>query len=145
MHPVHQVIEDLESSYQWLRNSLRDNNIARVGTYSKKEPLMLVIHDESHRKIAGLYGYQSLGVFFIDLLWVDPAFRSKGLGARLLKAAEDHAKKHHVLYVRLETASFQSPDFYIKHGYEVFAKLPLLIEGEEQHYNYYLIKYLKLQ
>jgi hypothetical protein len=52
------------------------------------------------------------------------------------------ARKNAVLYIRLNTGSFQAPDFYLKHHYHVFAKLPLVMNSKEQQYDYYLIKYL---
>ncbi len=55
----------------------------------------------------------------LQQLWVDPAHRRGGLGARLLREFESAAGGRGVTDVYLETFSFQAPDFYRALGYEV--------------------------
>jgi len=100
------LTKDFEKDCKLLRNKLRDYNISQVGTYSKSEPIFLCYKNEKNELIAGLYAYQSLGVFYIDLLWVDDSYRNQGLGAKLLNQAEEYAKTHGALNVRVNTASF---------------------------------------
>jgi ribosomal protein S18 acetylase RimI-like enzyme len=136
------ITQDFDKEYKLLQNKLRANNIARVGKDIKRKPLMLLYYDKKNNLIAGLYGYQSWGMFYIDLLWVNEDFRLQKLGTKLLKTAEEYAVKNKALYVRVNTASFQAPEFYLKNGYEIFGKLPMLVDAKEQHYDYYLVKYL---
>jgi GNAT superfamily N-acetyltransferase len=136
------ITQDFDKEYELLQNKLRASNIARTGKDIKRQPLMLLYYDEKNNLIAGLYGYLSWGMFYVDLLWVEEAFRSQNLGSKLLKTAEEYAVKNKALYIRVNTASFQAPDFYLKNGYEIFGKLPLLVDSKEQHYDYYFVKYL---
>ena len=98
---------------------------------------------DGKKLIAGLYAYQDLGVFYIDLLWVDESYRYQGLGSKLLKMAEQCAAKNNALYIRLNSGLFQAPEFYLKNNYEQFAKLPLVTASKKKQYDYYFVKYLK--
>lgn len=65
-------------------------------------------------------------------LWVDEDLRGKGLGSRLLVAAEDEAREHGARAAFLETHSFQAPDLYRRHGYEAIAEIEDYPPGESQ-------------
>jgi N-acetylglutamate synthase-like GNAT family acetyltransferase len=72
-------------------------------------------------------------------LWVKAEFRGHGYGHRLLTQAEDEARQRGVKNVFLDTFSFQAPDFYKQHGYQVFGELQDFPSG---HQRYYLKKQL---
>lgn len=55
----------------------------------------------------------------LQQLWVDPAHRGKGVGSRLVRAFEAHARGHGCSRFYLETFSFQSPGLYRALGYTV--------------------------
>lgn len=63
------------------------------------------------------------GIMHIDYLWVDEALRGKRIGEQLLKLAEEKAISLGCKVIRLETYSFQAPNFYKKFSYEVFGTL----------------------
>ncbi len=129
-----------------LRNQLKAYNVSQIEDYQKKQ--VLFAYYKNKKLIAGLYGYQSLGMFYIDLLWVDPNFQRQKLGSDLLNLAEKFAVKNKALYIRVNTASFQAPKFYLKNNYELFAKLPLALDSKKrkkQEYDYYFVKYLKIK
>lgn len=52
-------------------------------------------------------------------LWLEESQRGKGLGAALLQQFEAKARTRGCTTFYLETFSFQAPDFYRKHGYQV--------------------------
>jgi ribosomal protein S18 acetylase RimI-like enzyme len=56
------------------------------------------------------------------ILWVARALRGKGHGQRLLAAAERRAIERGCRHVFLDTFNFQAPDFYVKQGYEIYAR-----------------------
>ncbi|MFC4160683.1 GNAT family N-acetyltransferase [Chitinimonas lacunae] len=56
-------------------------------------------------------------------LWVDPALRRQGIGARLVQAFEQRAEARGCTTFYLETFSFQVPSLYRSLGYEVVLTL----------------------
>jgi len=75
----------------------------------------------------------------IDLLWVKDELRGRGYGSRLLTLAEDEARQCGAKSVYLDTFSFQAPNFYKPHGYQVFGELQNFPAG---HQRYFLTKQL---
>ncbi len=67
-------------------------------------------------------------------LWVAPAHRGAGVGTRLLQAFEAAARERGCTVFYLTTLSFQAPDFYRRHGYEVLASIDGYPDG--------IVKYL---
>ena len=55
----------------------------------------------------------------LQLLWVEPTHRHKGIGRQLIQAFEAQARTHGCDSFFLETFSFQAPGLYISLGYEV--------------------------
>lgn len=56
-------------------------------------------------------------------LWVLQTHRSQGVGSRLLQEFEAHARTRGCSVFYLTTLSYQAPDFYSRHGYEVLAQI----------------------
>lgn len=127
--------------HKLLLKQLTTYNFKKVGKYKKKH--IIFSYYNGRKFIAGLYACSVCGILHIDLLWVDKAYRRQGVGINLLKLAESYAAKNRDLYIRVNTGSFQAPKFYLKLGYKQFAKLPIVTEAKQKHYDYYLIKYLK--
>ena len=75
----------------------------------------------------------------IDLMWIREEFRGRGYGHRLLALAEEEARRRGARHAELDTFSFQAPEFYKRHGYEVFGELHDYPAG---HQRYYLTKEL---
>lgn len=88
------------------------------GTY---EEVNLCLKDDNGEIIAGLNSGILWNWMEIDILWVDDNHRGQGLGKRLLKEAEQIARAKNCTFIKLNTFSFQAPEFYKKYGYEVVA------------------------
>jgi GNAT superfamily N-acetyltransferase len=87
--------------------------------------LDVIITDPSTEEVlGGLVGRTSLGVFFINLVYLPDDLRKIGLGTKLLKDAEVEAKRRGCSRAVLFTISFQAPEFYRKHGYIMFGEVP---------------------
>lgn len=100
------------------------------------------ITDDNGKIIAGCVARMYCwNVAYIDALWVEEAYRGKGLGAKLLDDIEADAKEKGCYLIHLDTFDFQSKKFYEKLGYEVFGRLEDCPRG---HCRFYLKKDLIL-
>ncbi len=105
-----------------LRDALHEFNYEKTG-YRDGLSLSCFIYD-GDALVAGIDGYSWGGYARVDYLWVAAAERGKGLGGRLLSAAEDEARRRGCVTIVLDTHSFQAPDLYRSRGYgEVGATL----------------------
>lgn len=77
------------------------------------------IHGPSGEKLGGLTGSTSGNWLRIDMLWVGETLRGQGAGSKLIRAAEDEARKRGCQYAQVDTASFQARPFYEKMGFTV--------------------------
>ena len=71
---------------------------------------------------------------YVELLWVSEKSRGTGLGSRLLRKAEDLARRHGSRLIHLNTFSFQAPRFYQAQGYRRFGRLRGSPAGHSRHY-----------
>jgi GNAT superfamily N-acetyltransferase len=76
---------------------------------------------------------------FIDLMWIEENLRGRGYGSRLLTLVEEEARQRGARHAYLDTFSFQAPDFYQRHGYQLFGELCDFPAG---HRRYFLMKQL---
>ncbi len=113
-------------------------NIAHAGDDHFKT-LCFVLRSPSQELVGGLFGETTWDWLYIQLLFVKEGLRGCGHGHRLLMAAEQEARKRGAKRAYLDTLSFQAPEFYKKHGYEVFGELQDFPAG---HQRYYLAKQL---
>jgi GNAT superfamily N-acetyltransferase len=102
-------------------------------------PLVLAAHDETGALVGGVagdtgWGDTGRGWFHVDTLWVAEAWRGRGLGRRLLRAAEAEAARRGCCYAYLDTLDFQARPFYEREGYAVFGTVEDLPPGFRQFY-----------
>ena len=121
-----------EHEIAYVRESLMQFNEARVGADGHTS-LNLVEHDADGTVIGGLLGGTYWGWMYVDILWVDEKHRQKGIGSKLLAEAEREAMRRGCHHVHLDTMSWQAPDFYQKHGYEVIGILPDIPSGHQKY------------
>jgi len=112
--------EPTPSEVQYLEERLYEFNSAATGI-SGGEWLAIFVRDDNHRIVAGIGGNTWGGCAEIRQFWVEEARRNRGLGTRLLGAAEQEARRRGCWQMLLMTFSFQAPAFYAKHGFEVVA------------------------
>ena len=117
-----------KNDIEFVNNALEKFNNMHVGP-DNHLLLNIVEYDENQNVIAGILGGTYWGWLHIDILWVDENFRSKKIGSRLLIAAENEAKKRGCHSVHVDTMSWQAPDFYKKHGYELISELDNIPNG----------------
>ena len=96
------------------------------------------IVNENGQIIAGyLAKMYCWNVIYIDILWIDEAYRKQGLGSKMLKEIECIALEEGCHLIHLDTFDFQAKDFYIRHGYEVFG---VLEDCPKENCRYYMKK-----
>jgi GNAT superfamily N-acetyltransferase len=108
----------------FIRESLRESNLRRSPglraakeLYGDDEEPLEIYELDGDTVIGGLVGHTWIGWLYVDLLWVRD--QRNGLGKRLMAQAEEMARERGCLGSRVETWSFQAPDFYRGCGYEV--------------------------
>ena len=127
-----------ENEIKYIREALNRFNNEKVGE-DGHTPLNIVEYDENGNTIGGILGGTYWGWMYVDILWVHESHRHKGIGSKLLRQAEQEAVCRGCHHVHLDTMSWQAPDFYKKHGYEVIGILPDIPKGHEK---YLLVKAL---
>ena len=105
----------------------------------KEQNLCFVLKGPDQVIVGGVIGETYWEWLHIDLMWVKDELRGRGYGHRLLTLAEDEARQRGARNVFLDTFSFQAPDFYKRHGYQVFGELQDFPPG---HQRYFLTKQL---
>jgi GNAT superfamily N-acetyltransferase len=117
-----------------------------ISKYNRKQAgdnqfqrLCFVLHTPDQEIVGGVLGETYWEWLYIDLLWVKDELRGHGFGHRLLTLAEQEARQRGARNAYLDTFSFQAPDFYKQHGYQVFGELQDFPPG---HRRYFLTKQL---
>jgi GNAT superfamily N-acetyltransferase len=106
-----------------LGRKLRHYNYGFVGEYPEQQYIRLNAKDESGRLLGGLRGFVFLYWLNIEVLFVEEDMRGTGLGSRLLAEAERQAIALGAQNARLDTFEWQARGFYLKHGYEEYARI----------------------
>ena len=117
MFDVQMTDEVDEAGVEELRNAVIRFNVEATG-YSDGASLGCLLRDQVGQLIAGLEGFTWGGYAMIEWLWVADAERGNGLGRRLVESAEREAAARGCAVVRVNTHTFQAPEFYRRLGYE---------------------------
>jgi GNAT superfamily N-acetyltransferase len=116
-----------------ITEGLNDFNDAQSGG-SDRRPLAILVNDPvTGTTLGGLLGRTSLGVLFIELFYLPEALRGHGLGRRIVRQAEDEARRRGCISAVLYTISFQAPEFYERCGYRRFGEV-MGTNGVSRHF-----------
>ena len=98
-------------------------NIDATGGLLQKPSLdiNLVVRNGEGLVVGGIMCETYLMCLDIDVLWMDKAYRGQGFGHQLISRAENIAREAGCLFAHTCTYSFQSPEFYKRQGYEIYA------------------------
>jgi len=123
MTPILTLTDDPpDAAERLISNGLDRFNQQRTGVVHSRPLAVLITGPDSGNVLGGLIGRTSLGLLFIDLLFVPGELRGQGIGARLMGQAEDEAIRRGCSQSVLFTIAFQAPDFYRQLGYEEFGR-----------------------
>jgi predicted house-cleaning noncanonical NTP pyrophosphatase (MazG superfamily)/GNAT superfamily N-acetyltransferase len=99
---------------------LREHNEQFTGPYG--HPFTLFIKD-STKIIGGINGFIIGESGILDLLWVAPSHRNKGLGKQLIQRTEAFLIAKNCTRLFVDTAEYQAKAFYEKQGYTLEGSL----------------------
>ena len=105
---------------QYLEDRIHEFNSGATGVTDGAN-FGIFVKDEHGEIVAGICGNTWGGCMEIRQFWVEELRRKRGLGTRLLRAAEQQARQRGCRQVLLMTFTFQAPAFYARHGFEVIA------------------------
>jgi GNAT superfamily N-acetyltransferase len=106
-----------------IREGLGNYNTEQAG-YRDARPLAVLVSDpETREVIGGLLGRTSMGLLFIDLFFLPEGMRKHGIGRRVIRTAENEAKRRGCNRAVLFTVTFQAPGFYEREGYQVLGRI----------------------
>lgn len=81
-----------------------------------------IVQQVGDRIVAGGRGIINMGALEVRGLWVDENMRGGGVGALLLTAIENEARRRGATKAMLYTFSWQAELFYQRAGYSVFSR-----------------------
>jgi GNAT superfamily N-acetyltransferase len=98
-------------------------------------PVALLLKDPaSGEVVGGLWGRTAWGWLHMDTLYVPEALRGAGIGAALVRRAEEEAVRRGCRGAWLDTFSFQARGFYERLGYRVFGTIENQPPGHARHF-----------
>ena len=111
------------ASMATITKGLGDFNTAVTGINDRR-PLAVIVKDEAGKTLGGVLGRTSLGLMFLDTFYLPKSARGAGLGSKVLAMAEEEGRRRGYKSAVLYTISFQAPEFYKRHGWQVFGQIP---------------------
>lgn len=90
--------------------------------------------EDGGRIVAGIVAESTMDTLEVAFLFVDEAYRGRGLGKQLLLHVEDEARRKGMRRVLLNTYSFQAPGFYRAMGYEELLCIDPCFRKYRQHF-----------
>jgi GNAT superfamily N-acetyltransferase len=92
--------------------------------YADRRALNVLVKDpETSAIIGGIHGRTSLGLLFVDLVYLPERLRGSQVGTRMMRLAEEEARRRGCKAGVLLTISFQAPDFYQRLGWHRFGQI----------------------
>lgn len=105
-----------------IQQGLFDANVKATGD-GHFDAVCVTARDDQSTVIGGVVGEAYWGWVNFTTVWVHPDHRRQGIASRMLKLAEAEAARLGYAQAFLDTFTFQSPDLYLRAGYEVFGQL----------------------
>ncbi|MFK7695034.1 GNAT family N-acetyltransferase [Paenibacillus sp. HJGM_3] len=126
--------DEKESAY--IRKRLIEFNAEHVpgNLSSRYEEINLTIKNDSGKVIGGLLSTLCWNWIEVEILWIEESLRGQGYGSHLLNKIERIAKEKGCTFIKLNTFSFQAPEFYRKNGYDEVAVFKEAPTGSNHYY-----------
>jgi GNAT superfamily N-acetyltransferase len=92
--------------------------------YGDRRPLAVLVTDPATGAVlGGATGRTSLGVLFIELVYLPVSLRGRDIGTRVIGLAEAEAVRRGCRTGVLYTMTIQAPGFYQRLGWRVFGEI----------------------
>jgi GNAT superfamily N-acetyltransferase len=112
-----------DAAYRIVNDGIAGHAVEQAG-YWDARPLYVLARDPTDQRVlGGIIGRTSLGLMFIELVFLPPDLRNRGLGTRMLHMAEQEAVRRGCGAGVLYTISFQAPGFYQHRGWREFGRV----------------------
>ena len=129
------IIYGTNEDSNYVRNKLIEFNSQNVPN-GRYEEINICLKNDNAEIIAGLNSVICWNWMEIDILWVHNDYRKQGYGTKLLEEAEKISREKNCSFIKLNTFSFQAPEFYKKYGYKIIA----VIENAPNKFKHYYLK-----
>ncbi len=106
----------------------------RVVKDARYQTLRFFLRDTSGAVVGGLIADALMGWMFVQILYVDDAYRGQGHGTALMRRAEAEARSRGFRGMWLDTFTFQAPEFYLELGFREFGRLEDFPPGYARHF-----------
>lgn len=108
---------------------LSEYNRAKTGYVDSRDLPVILRQAATGKVLGGLLGRTTLGLLFIDLVYLPEEARGRGVGTRMLEIAEKEAIARSCTAAVLFTITFQAPEFYERHGYRELGRIEVAPPG----------------
>ena len=106
--------------------------------FQQKDPYMslsFILKDSNEQIIGGINAtLYCWNIMYVDILYVEDFYRSKGYGKMLTTKAEEKAKQNGGYMAHLDTFDWQAKEFYENIGYGVFGTLHDCPHGHNRYF-----------
>jgi GNAT superfamily N-acetyltransferase len=113
-----------DSDAAMIERGLAEFDAEQVGIRDRRRLAVLMRDAATGQTLGGVLGRTSLGMLFVDLVYLPKTLRGRGLGSRMMGMAEQEAARRGCRSGALITTSFQAPGFYARHGWHELARVP---------------------
>ena len=125
MTAIIQVTDTVDlAAMQAIGGGLSRFNAEAAGYDDQRGLAVVVVDPATAQPLGGACGRSSLGLLFLDLLFLPPVLRGRGLGSQVLRRFEAEGARRGCRAAVLTTISFQAPGFYERHGWRRFGDIP---------------------
>ena len=108
--------DEVKTLQKKLESSLKEET---DGELDIPDDTHLVLRDHDGNIVGGVITSAKIRVMFLEVLWVDDAYRDLGYGRDLVLEAERIGSEKGYISSQVWTFDFQAPEFYQSIGYEV--------------------------
>jgi len=138
----HKLDDDVLMTSQYTKEEFKDvceslikHNVEGTAGLLKNPGVDIVLFLRDGYKVIGAISCDTFNLsMYIDVMWLDAAYRGRGYGKELITRAEDIAREKGCIFAHTCTFNYQSPEFYKACGYEVFAELSDYPDGIVQYF-----------